>query len=216
MIFLISNISFYTQEKNKVKMNIFVLHPNPSKAARWHADKHVVKMILESVQMLYSAHWVSAYPFLLGAKGPFAVSTLQKNLEDPPSFKELNTPFQLKNPKQRGYRPVHLHHPCTVWVRSSLQNYIWLCRLALCLILEHAHRWPDSPPHSCMNHAIWLIENPPNLPDIPLTPFAVAMPDEYKKGDPIKSYRAFYSGSKTDRGITNRYTKRHKPHWLTK
>lgn len=33
-------------------MNIFVLHRNPRKAARMMCDKHVVKMILESAQML--------------------------------------------------------------------------------------------------------------------------------------------------------------------
>lgn len=39
-------------------MNIFYLHKNPKKAAEWHCDKHVVKMIIESAQMLYCAHWV--------------------------------------------------------------------------------------------------------------------------------------------------------------
>ena len=33
-------------------MNIFALDNNPHKAAKMHCDKHVVKMILESVQML--------------------------------------------------------------------------------------------------------------------------------------------------------------------
>lgn len=193
-------------------MNIFALHPNPKKAARWHADKHVVKMLLESVQMLYAAHWVISYPYILTKKGPFAVSTLQKGLPTPPSMR--TAPFQLNNPKQHGYRPVHVHHPCTVWVRSSRANYLWLCELALALAKEHAHRWPTNPPSSCAVHAQWLQTNVPDLPDIPLTPFAQAMPDLYKRGDPIKSYRAFYKGSKQERGITNRYTKRHKPHWL--
>jgi hypothetical protein len=33
-------------------MNIFVLDEDPEKCARYHCDKHVVKMILESAQML--------------------------------------------------------------------------------------------------------------------------------------------------------------------
>ncbi len=37
-------------------MNIFYLDRNPVKAARLHCDKHVVKMILESAQMLCTAH----------------------------------------------------------------------------------------------------------------------------------------------------------------
>ena len=195
-------------------MNIFILHSNPKKAARWHADRHVVKMILESIQMLYTTHWVLSYPSLLSCKSSVALSKTQKKLPNPPSFSVHKTPYQLKNSSQRGYRPVHVHHPCTVWVRSSLENYMWLCKLALHLILEHQHRWPASELHSCASHAMWLFEHPPPLPNLPLTPFALAMPDEYKKGDAIKSYRAFYKGSKTQRGITNRYTKRHKPHWL--
>jgi hypothetical protein len=39
-----------------VVMNIFVLSRNPRRAAEQHCDKHVVKMILETAQLLYSAH----------------------------------------------------------------------------------------------------------------------------------------------------------------
>ena len=37
-------------------MNIFYLHQNPEQAARYQYNKHVVKMILESAQMLCTAH----------------------------------------------------------------------------------------------------------------------------------------------------------------
>lgn len=37
-------------------MNIFVLDYHPKIAAQYHCDKHVVKMILESAQMLCTAH----------------------------------------------------------------------------------------------------------------------------------------------------------------
>ena len=40
-------------------MNIFILDENPDTAARQHCDKHVVKMILETAQMLCTAHWES-------------------------------------------------------------------------------------------------------------------------------------------------------------
>ena len=40
-------------------MNIFVLDESPKKAAKYHCDKHVVKMILETAQMLCTAHWES-------------------------------------------------------------------------------------------------------------------------------------------------------------
>ena len=37
-------------------MNIFYLDKDPVRAAEYHCDKHVVKMILESAQMLCTAH----------------------------------------------------------------------------------------------------------------------------------------------------------------
>ena len=39
-------------------MNIFVLSINPREAAEYHCDKNVVKMILETAQLLYTAHWI--------------------------------------------------------------------------------------------------------------------------------------------------------------
>ena len=40
-------------------MNIFFLDFNPRRAANYHCDKHVVKMILETAQLLYCAHWMT-------------------------------------------------------------------------------------------------------------------------------------------------------------
>ena len=37
-------------------MNIFALHQDPVQAAQWHVDDHVNKMIIESAQMLSTAH----------------------------------------------------------------------------------------------------------------------------------------------------------------
>ena len=37
-------------------MNIFILDPEPRLAAQYHCNKHVVKMIVETGQMLSSAH----------------------------------------------------------------------------------------------------------------------------------------------------------------
>ena len=46
-------------------MNIFYLHSNPEICAVYHCDKHVVKMILETTQLLSTAHWES------GGVGPY-------------------------------------------------------------------------------------------------------------------------------------------------
>lgn len=39
-------------------MNIFYLHHDPRRCARYHLDRHCVKMILESAQLLCTALWL--------------------------------------------------------------------------------------------------------------------------------------------------------------
>ena len=58
-------------------MNIFVLDLDPQKAAEYHCNKHVVKMILESAQMLCTAHWTHLEKDIAnknGFKKPFSSS----------------------------------------------------------------------------------------------------------------------------------------------
>lgn len=43
-------------------MNIFYLHDNPRTAAEYQCDKHVVKMVLETAQLLSTAHHISGSP----------------------------------------------------------------------------------------------------------------------------------------------------------
>jgi hypothetical protein len=199
-------------------MNLFILSSNPTEAAEAHADKHVVKMILEACQMLYSAHWVSAYPELLENKSAIAISRAQKLLALPPAL--LKAPCRgggeqalLPNPQGcRGYRPVHLHHPCTKWIRASLQNYMWACELALAIGDEFTFRYGKK--HGCYEHAEWLQQNPPVLPSLGLQQFAMAMKPEYKiSADPIISYQHYYRTSKEERGLLQ-YTRRNKPAFL--
>jgi hypothetical protein len=45
--------------KNKLTMNIFYLSEDPNEAAKYMYNKHVVKMILESAQLLCTAHIIS-------------------------------------------------------------------------------------------------------------------------------------------------------------
>jgi len=145
--------------------------------------------------MLYSAHWVAAYPELLENKSAVAVSRAQKLLALPPSL--LKAP--CRNGGEQGYRPVHLHHPCTRWIRASLQNYMWACDLALAIGNEFTFRYGKK--HACQAHAEWLQQNPPVLPSEGLQQFAMAMAIEYTiSADPIVSYQHYYRTSKEERG----------------
>ncbi len=171
-------------------MNIFFLSMNPKTAAEWHCDKHVVKMLLESTQLLWTAqHSTGA---LL-------------DLHDAPT---------TKDGRRHGYKPTHKNHPCAKWVRESLGNYMWLCALASALADEYHYRYPGKNPHACEAHVAWLTKNPPRLPEAPLTWPALAMPDEYKiSKSPMSCYRAFYVGSKGARGLLT-YTRREMPLWI--
>jgi len=133
-------------------MNIFVLDQDPLKAARDQCNKHVVKMLLESAQLL-----VTAFP-----------------------------------PGTTRYKHTHVNHPCGKWVRASLSNYEWLLRHACELCNEYTRRYGKV--HKT-EHIIASLEQP-DLPDLGLTPFAQAMPEQYRDADPVKAYRAYYIGEK--------------------
>lgn len=73
-------------------MNIFFLHYDPKQCAQYHLDKHVVKMILETAQMLYSVHWFLELELPENAYKKTHVNhpclkLLEDKLKDPKSFK---------------------------------------------------------------------------------------------------------------------------------
>jgi hypothetical protein len=191
-------------------MNLFILSQDPRQAAKAHGDKHVIKMMLEACQMLYTAHWTAAFPHLLEHKSAIAISKAHKELPLPVSL--LEAPKQIKS-GEPGFRPVHLHHPCTKWIRASLGNYFWAVNLARALAAEYEFRWPGRV-HSCKAHANWLLTHPPKIPHCERTPFVLAMDDVYKiSSDPVENYRNYYKTSKQERGLT-KYTARDAPEWL--
>ena len=191
-------------------MNIFVLHWKQRKAARWHVDKHVIKMLLETCQLLYTAHWVLYYPELRECKSVVALSKAQKQLEVPEYM--WSGPL-CQSTGEAGYRPCHIWHPCASWTRVCSGNYLWLSELGLELAREFRFRFKKE--HSCEKHINWLHENIPlNIRMFPRRGFAVAMDVKYKiSDDPIVCYRHFYNTSKKERGLI-KYTGRQVPHWL--
>lgn len=176
-------------------MNLFILYKDPIKSAQAHCDKHVIKMILETCQMLYTAHWTAAHSVLLE-------KTRMK----------VETPLSLST-SPKPYKPAHINHPCTKWIRASLQNYLYACDLGIALGEEYTYRWGKT--HSCEEHARWLKANPPALPAEGLTSFAIAMDDQYKTcDDAIECYRHYYLTAKKDKGLLV-YTKRRKPSFIS-
>ena len=192
-------------------MNIFLLDLDPTKAAQAHADKHVVKMLLEACQLLYTAHWVIYYPHILEYKAPSKLAIVQKNLAIPDSIH--TAPPSLSRPNEPGFRPCHIHHPCAKWVRESLGNYLWAASLAKALAEEYKYRWAGKGEHECAKHAEWLFNNPPKELQGPQTAFVQAMEERFKDPDPVVAYRRYYVISKgQERGMW-KYTKRDPPNF---
>ena len=193
-------------------MNIFVLHWKQRKCARWHVDKHIVKMLLEYCQLLYTAHWALYYPELLECNSAIALSRAQKKLEVP---EYMRTAPICDSTGESSYRPCHIHHPCAKWARDVSGNYRWLAKLGVEVAREFTIRFGKE--HSCQKHIEWLSQNlPPKMKKFPRKKFAIAMPEECKICDnPIICYRHFYNTSKQERGLI-KYTKRHIPHWIKK
>ena len=141
-------------------MNIFVLHRNPKKCAKYHCDKHVVKMILETAQLLYTCLWLT--------------------LENP-ELVICNAPENKSGNK--GYKKCHDNHPCNIWLRESSENYKWLCELGIELCNQYEIRY--NKVHSTRKHIEWLLEQKPNIENIGLTQFKLAMPEIYKEEDEL-------------------------------
>jgi hypothetical protein len=140
-------------------MNIFVLDWDVKKCAMYHNDKHVVKMILETAQLLCGVHHITEIP-------------------------TESVPYKLS----------HKNHPCSIWARESMDNYLWLCELGMELCAEYTFRY--SKRHKSQQVIEWCIVNHPNIPEKGFTSPAKAMPDQYKVDDVVQSYRNYYVGEK--------------------
>ena len=151
-------------------MNIFVLNQDPIKAADMQHNKHVVKMVLESTQMLCGAFDIESNP---------------------------------------PYKRTHYNHPCSIWARTSKENYEWLLIHALALANEYTRRYNRI--HASEKVIDWCWNNYEELIDFPkvgLTRHALAMPDEYKTTNTVDSYIKYYISEKLKNA---KWTNRNKP-----
>ena len=90
----------------------------------------------------------------------------------------------------------NMGHGCRVWSEKSLQNFYWLCDLGLALCDEYQNRYGKR--HYCKNVIQWCEDNIRELPNIGLTDFYLAMPEELWSDDPVESYRNYYLQEKRD------------------
>ena len=131
-------------------MNIFVLDRCPIKAAQYQCDRHVIKMVLETAQLLCTAF------------------------------------------DQAPYKKTHYNHPCAIWTRQARDNYTWLLHHGYALGDEYKQRYGKT--HKSVDVLDWCSANMGTIvfPEISMTPFAQAMPDQYRNEDPVVAYRNYY------------------------
>jgi len=182
-------------------MNLFYLHPDPVIAAQLQCDKHVVKMIVESAQMLSTSHRI-----LDGA--------MEKRLSK--SGKRLVKYWKHEDFVMEAvlYKAVHMGHPCTVWTMESDANYQWHYQHFVALCDEYKYRYGK------VHHTDTILREmlktlPKNIPTGDMTPIKLAMksnPECMFPDDPVKSYRLYYK-TKKDR-FKMVWTNRETPEWF--
>lgn len=159
-------------------MNIFYLHRDPKVAAEYHCDKHVVKMILESAQLLCTAHRVLD-------------GTLGKGSSV--SGKRMVNRWVLPDDREKVlYQTCHVNHPSGVWTRANIDHYRWLYDLMYFLIGEYKYRY-EGKVHKCEDLLQPLLDAPYNIPIVDWADPPQAMPDDVKVvGDTVAAYRNYY------------------------
>jgi hypothetical protein len=162
-------------------MNIFYVHKNPIVAAKMLIDKHVVKMIVESAQMLSTAHRL-----LDGTEYYGKTKTGRK-------IKRWTHPNN--NLDNVLYLAGHVKHPSTLWVMKNIFHYNWLYTHMMSLNDEFKLRYNHTKDHMTIRKLKDILKYPPkNIPvNVIGTDPTPAMPDECKiPGDVIGSYRKYY------------------------
>ena len=175
-------------------MNIFVTEECPVLSAASLPDKHIVKMPLETCQMIsviYSK-WYRDW------------GTIPK---------KDGTPY---NTAKGAFR----NHPCTKWAAESYENLAWLIRHGFALCNEYRHRYGKT--HSCFSgileaERIFMEETKLDIGVYyNVKSFVRAMPDEYKLDTSIDTFEAYRRYVASKPWVKDNYLRipERKPYWI--
>lgn len=179
-------------------MNIFYIDPNPVVAAQNMVDKHVVKMILESAQLLSTAHR------LLDGQEVAGKTKTGRNAKR----------WVLSDDRDNVlYQATHINHPSAVWCRKSVENYNWLVEHFFALGDEYTYRYGKT--HKCFGELSYMLQSPPkNLTNYDMTTMPSAMAPEYViSEDPLVNYRNYY---RIGKARMHSWKNRQPPEWMFK
>lgn len=175
-------------------MNIFVVDECPVISAAALPDKHVVKMPLETCQMVS----------VIFSKWYYNWGTIPK---------KDGTPYSTEKGAFRN-------HPCTVWAAKSHENLAWLIRHGFALCNEYRHRYGKD--HACVK-GLEVAENifaTKSGKEISIyknvVEFTRAMPDEFKLDESIDTPTAYQKYVASKPWVKDNYLKipDRMPNWI--
>lgn len=162
-------------------MNIFYLSHDPVKAAQMMTDKHVVKMLVESGQIL------STCKRILDGEEEIVLSKNNRKIK--------YWKMKDKELEEKLYRPSHYNHPSVVWARATSGNYKWLVDHFLALSKEYEKRFGRV--HLTYEKLYeYIKEIPRNIAEGTTQSPALAMPEQYIVENCVQSYRNYYEAEK--------------------
>jgi hypothetical protein len=179
------------------EVNIFYVDHDPIIAAQSLVDKHVVKMIVESAQLLSTAH-----RYLDGREVEGKSKTGRKARR-----------WILDDAREPiVYSATHINHPSAAWCRESVENYNWLVEHFFALGSEYTHRYGKV--HKCFTTDLsYMLQSPPHsLKEYDWTEMPSAMAEQYIiSSDPIVNYRNYYKLGKAN---LHKWKNRQPPEWI--
>jgi len=165
-------------------MNIFVTHPSPIQSARNLPDKHIVKMPLETCQMLAIIY--SDWYHGLGKL-----------------YKKDGTPYRTAHGAFRN-------HPCTQWAAKNPYNLAWLIRHGYALCAEYTARYDKV--HTCLDvisqsERIYhqCFDEPLSYASKQVSSFTRAMPESIKFDTTIDTITAYKQYLNTKPWLASNY-----------
>lgn len=175
-------------------MNIFVTDPSPRVSARVLPDKHIVKMPLESCQMLS----------IIYSKWYFNWGDL---------YRIDGQPYET----QKG---AFRNHPCTKWAAENHYNTAWLIQHGCSLAFEYYLRYGKV--HSCTKTLFEAKKMFHRIVGQSITCYSMAdnftraMPDEFKLDMNISTFDAYKMYIASKPWVCDNYLRipERKPDWI--
>ena len=175
-------------------MNIFAVDEDPALAAFSLPDKYVVKMPVETTQIiaLVFSSWYHGYGVVL---------------------KSDNQPY---NTTKGAFR----NHPCTKWAAESIYNTAWLIQHGCALSGEYTHRYGKI--HGCADALFEAKKTFHKFAGEVITcycmveSFTRAMPNEFKHNTSIDTFTAYQNYISSKPWVASNYLRdpSRKPDWV--